>query len=157
MTVLSFSRNGKDISREGYIYLTWINSCYWCYDNDLFSHIEDIYSNLSDIYFCIMMIAYFQTGYRFITRLLQRALGQNLDHSMALHLYFDTGSDFNAQERLGELGDFTHQSTRCGDFITLCQRINHGAVLLLLLHLGADHHKVKNHKHQHQRQHTGER
>ena len=39
----------------------------------------------------------------------------------------------------------------------LGQRVDHGAVLLLLLHLGPDHDEVQHHEHQHQGQHAPER
>jgi hypothetical protein len=56
------------------------------------------------------------------------------------------------QDRVAEPGDAADQAAGHHHLVALGQGFDHGTVLLLALHLRADHDEVQDDEHQHQRQ-----
>src|SRR5436305_12392314 len=112
------------------------------------------------------MTAYFQSGYRFTSNALpgpgrraplpslDGALGHHLDDGRALDLDLDAARDLDADEGVAHLRDLAEHAARSHDLVALGERVDHGLVLLLPLHLRPDHDEVEHHEHEHQRQHA---
>src|SRR6516162_900650 len=94
-------------------------------------------------------IAYFQSGERFTARALarpaslDRALGHHLHDGVALDLDLDSLGDLEADEGVADLGDLAEDAPRGDDLVALGERVDHRLVLLLPLHLRADHDEVE--------------
>ena len=88
-----------------------------------------------------------------LVQLLDRAFGQDLNHSRTLHLNFHAIGNLNAQKAVAQFADLAQEATGCDDFIAFGECIDHGLVLFLLFHLGANHDEIQHHKHQKQGQH----
>src|ERR1043165_1600079 len=92
----------------------------------------------------IAISAYFQAGYLFmrLLRVLHRPLGQQRGDRLLLHLDGDVGRDLEREEVVADLLDLAEDSDR-HDLVALLQRLDHGLVLLRLLHLRPDHDEVQ--------------
>src|SRR5690349_21366609 len=74
---------------------------------------------------------------------LQRALGQHLRDGALLQLDPHVRRDLDGEEALAHLFDAAGDAAVADDLVALGQRRHHGAVLLLALHLRADHQEVE--------------
>src|SRR5258708_36643147 len=94
------------------------------------------------------MTMYFQRGYRFMRLLLvlHRALRQERGDGAALHLDRHPRRHLEADVVVMDAGDLAEDAHR-DHLVTLLAGLEHGLVLLPLLHLRADHDEVTHHEH----------
>src|SRR6187402_1446282 len=75
--------------------------------------------------------------------LLEAALRQDLGDRALLHLDNGARGDLHADERLAHLFDAAGETATHHDFVALGQGGQQVAMLLLTLHLRADHHEIE--------------